>query len=385
MCPVISYPYGDLGNTGRCPGPALSADPQIRWRFEAGETVSSAPVVADGAAFFMDDDGTLYALDARTGDVAWTWRSDDPCYSTAWVGVAGDVVLIERQENEVVHAVGRTDGVHRWTLEDVWYPVASLGDKSTVAGVVDGLLVVVGTDYVRAVDLASRTERWTARTSFGLLGARPAVDAGLLVDTGGFEGNHSHGGVAAIDLATGAVRWARADEERAHAVHKVYVTVHPAHAAVADGLVWVNRDLSSDRSASELVALDLATGADRRVHDFDHFLMGSVVIGPDLLYCHTDSRLMGVDPVSGEVRSAVEFDATITATPLLAGGLLHVATDDGQLHTVDGTAVRSTTVDDGEVDWPDYDGDEYSQRETPFVLADGVAYVRNGNTVSAVG
>lgn len=371
-----SYPYGDLGNTGRCPGPALRADPVVRWRFEAASMVSSAPVVANGSAFVTADDGTLYALDAHTGDVSWAWRTDDPGWSAAWVGVAGDVVLQGVQENEVVHALGRTDGVHRWTLDDVWYPV-----------VVDDLLVVVG-DAVRAVDLATRAERWSVRMPFGPLGARPAIGDGLVVVTGGFEGNHSHGGAVAIDLVTGAVRWTRADERRAHGVQEnLYVTVHPAHAALSDGLVWLNRDISSDRPACELVALDLATGADRRVHTpvDDDFLEGSVVIGTDVLYCHSDSRLFGVDAVTGEVRSAVEFDATITATPLLAGGLLHVATDDGRLHGVDGgTVVWSAPVGDGEVDWPEHGGDEYSQRETPFMLVDGVAYVRDRNSVSAL-
>jgi outer membrane protein assembly factor BamB len=292
-------------------------------------------VVAYGAAFFMDDEGTLYALDAHTGALSWTWRTDDPGWSTAWVGIAGDVVLQGIQENEVVHAGGRTDGVHPWTLHDRWYPT-----------VVDDQRVVVGGDTVRAVELATRAARWSARVPIGTLGARPASGDGLVVVTGGFEGNHSHGGAIAVDLATGAVRWTRSDEWRAHGVQeKLYVTVHPAHAALADGLVWLNRDLSTDRQTCELVALD---------------------------------------PVSGEVRSAVEFEATIAATPLLAGGVLHVATDDGQLHGVDGSLLWSVSVDDGEVDWPAYEGDEYSQRETPFVLVDGVAYVRNGNSVSAL-
>jgi hypothetical protein len=45
------------------------------------------------------------------------------------------------------------------------------------------------------------------------------------------------------------------------------------------------------------------------------------------------------------------------------------------------------SVDIGElraVDRPDFEGDEFHQRETPFTLVDGVAYVRNGASVSAL-
>jgi outer membrane protein assembly factor BamB len=377
---VSGWPYGDPGNSGRCPGPALGADPEVRWRFEAGNTVSSAPVVADGTVYLMDDDGTSYALDARTGDVTWTWAGGDPCYSAAWVGVTGDLVLVGRYENEVVHAVGRSDGRWRWTLDGVEYP-AVVGD----------LLIVVETGEVRAVDLASRSQRWTARVAFGLLEARPAASGGLLVVTGGFEGNHTHGGVAAIDLATGVVRWSREREQDPDDVTRS-VTVNPAHAAVADGTVWITRDRWDDTPSSELAALDLATGADRQVYapgvGAGEFLMGSVVAGPDLVYCPTESRVLAVDPASGATRFAVAFDATVSATPLLAGGVLHLATDDGNLHGVDaadGSVVWTTTVDDGDVDWPEYEAAEYTQRETPFTLADGVAYVRNGRTVSALG
>jgi outer membrane protein assembly factor BamB len=194
--------------------------------------------------------------------------------------------------------------------------------------------------------------------------------------------------VAAVDLATGAVRWSREQEN----YDDVTVYVHPTHAAVDDGTVWINRDRSVDTTRSELVALDLATGADRWVHvpdlGTDEYLQGSPVVGPALVYCHTETRVLGVDPVARQTRFAVRFQATVTATPLLAGGVLHVATDDGHLHGVDGAhgaVLWSAAVDDGEVDWAEYQGEEYSQRETPFVLADGVAYVRNRNSVSALG
>jgi outer membrane protein assembly factor BamB len=369
---VRSYPYGDQANSGRCPGPALGADPVVRWSFEARATVVPAPVVADGAVFFADDDGTLYALDAATGAVRWTWGADDPDAPRSPVEPAGDLVLVE--SNEVLHAVGRADGVHRWSLDGVIYPVVA-GD------------LLVDVDGLSAVDLVTGEERWTFTPGFGVLNARPAVADGVLVVTGGFEGNHTHGGVAAVDLATGEPRWSRGEEREG----RNRLTVSPVHAAVVDATVWVVRDRRRDgRTSSELAALDAATGADRRVYEPplapDDYLMGSVVVGPDLVYCHTASRLVAVDPRAGGLRFAVGFDAPVTATPLLAGGVLHTATDDGRLHGVDATdGTVLFTTDIGDVDWPEYEGDEFRQRESPFTLAGGVAYVRDGATVSALG
>jgi glucose dehydrogenase len=44
---------------------------KVKWTFEAGDDISSEPIVANGIVYFGSWDGKEYALDAKTGQKIW--------------------------------------------------------------------------------------------------------------------------------------------------------------------------------------------------------------------------------------------------------------------------------------------------------------------------
>lgn len=67
---------GDEYNTGFARGETdLREDPAIHWTFETGDSIWGSPAVTDGSLFIGSTDGTLYALDAETGDDLWSFHT----------------------------------------------------------------------------------------------------------------------------------------------------------------------------------------------------------------------------------------------------------------------------------------------------------------------
>jgi len=49
---------------------------RLRFKFDAKAYVFSTPALAGGLAYFGDHNGKLYAVDARTGKLAWDFRTE---------------------------------------------------------------------------------------------------------------------------------------------------------------------------------------------------------------------------------------------------------------------------------------------------------------------
>lgn len=67
------------GNAART-GVYTSAGPAqlhgVKWSFDTGGPVYASPVVADTIIYIASGSGALYAIDARTGKLAWEFRTD---------------------------------------------------------------------------------------------------------------------------------------------------------------------------------------------------------------------------------------------------------------------------------------------------------------------
>jgi serine/threonine protein kinase len=70
---------------------------QTKWRFRAKRAITSSPLVAQGIVYFTSLDGSIYALDAKSGWVVWRYRM-----------MKGSISSPCRVENYVI--VGSADG-----------------------------------------------------------------------------------------------------------------------------------------------------------------------------------------------------------------------------------------------------------------------------------
>jgi len=98
---------GNLGNTGHYEGKAPVELTNIKWKFKTEGDIDSivsiakfnskglvsklkktkkneysSPTVADGIVFFGSTDNYLYAIDVKTGQKKWKFKTEDDIYSS---------------------------------------------------------------------------------------------------------------------------------------------------------------------------------------------------------------------------------------------------------------------------------------------------------------
>ena len=47
----------------------------LKWKFKTGDWISSSPNVSEGVVYFGSNDKHLYALDIKTGEEQWKFKT----------------------------------------------------------------------------------------------------------------------------------------------------------------------------------------------------------------------------------------------------------------------------------------------------------------------
>jgi glucose dehydrogenase len=260
-------------------------------------------------------DGSVTAVDTRTGEIRWTV----PVGSTGIhvpVALAGDLVLVSATGGDerpfAVVALRADDGSQAWRYE----PGATVVFGSA-ASVADDVAYIAGDDAtVRAIDATTGDERWMARANDIGPAAPPVLvdDLVVVADVGGQ--------VTAFDRETGEHRWD-------HALNVGRPNVRSAAVATSSVVLvpTVEGELYAVESASgDLVSkVDVGDGLLRSLA-----IAGDVVIG---VRGGRDAGLVGIghdlDGVVFRTPSPTTFDpatfatnAAIAIVPIVAVALL---------------------------------------------------------------
>jgi len=221
----------------------------LKWAFGFPDASSAwaQPSVADGRVYVGSQNGTVYALDARSGCVRWTFAAAGGV-RTAVTLSSGIAYFGDTAAN--VYAVDAQTGVARWRKSVEQHPLARITGSVTVH---DGRLYVPTSSYeesqgadpqyacctfrgsVTALDAGTGAVVWKTymipeepkrrgSSSAGVplwgpsgaaIWSAPTIDArrGLLyVATGNLYSGPAHtagNAVIALDLKTGSVRWSK--------------------------------------------------------------------------------------------------------------------------------------------------------------------------------
>lgn len=220
---------------------------KLKWSFgfEGVTRAFSQPTVVGGRVFIGSANGVVYSLSADTGCQYWSFKADAPVRTAVTIGPVGArwaAYFGDQVAN--VYAVDATSGELLWKRKVDEFPGATMTSSPTLAG--DTLYV--GTSSAEEV-----------------IGANPK-----------YECCKFRGGVAALDAATGQVRWKSVtipEEPKPVRKNKEGVQLWgPSGAGVwssptvdlARGIVFVTTgDSYSDPAASTsdaFLAFDLKTG-----------------------------------------------------------------------------------------------------------------------------
>ena len=294
----------------------------LRWSYATGDVIRWPASVAYRAVYFGSVDHNLYALDASTGILRWSYETDRPL----WIGpvVAGGLAY-QAPGDRHLYALDAATGKLRWrytTEADRWSrPVVAEGILYASASTDFSDDYQQGSDierlrhygYVTALDAHTGRLLWKYRTDGDP--STPVVAAGMVYVSAGDErsyllgdppesGNPSmRGHVYALDAATGNLIWQR------RAVSEI--SPGPAGLTVAEGAVYVE-------SSNQFRYNSPSSPPEPPIH----------------------GQVTAFDALTGETRWLFETDDQFANPPTVANGVAYLVSLNGQVHAVRAASSR---------------------------------------------
>lgn len=285
---------------------------RLQWLFHARAGIASTPAVADGMVVFLARDGSVHALDTASGAPVWTFRTQGEALFAAhgmygqplepepvqdpWDLYLSSPLIYDGKvyvgsSDHRVYALDSRSGKLAWAFRT--------GGMVHSSPVLAGSNIVVGSwdGAVYALDAASGAEKWRYQTQgeqkhsimFGVQ-ASPSVD-GETVYVGSRDGYFY-----ALDAASGKRKW-RYD------AHGAWVV---STAAIDDENVYVG---TSDTGL--LLALDKQSGAEKYRYSTKVWNFASPLrAGDALIGASMKGELVGLDAASGALRWHYRTDAS---------------------------------------------------------------------------
>jgi len=316
-----------------CSQASLRLPLELKWRVETQGLVRSSPTVFDGLVYVGSDDGHLYAADAETGHVTWTFAAGGPVRGAP--AVVGERVYTGSDDGWV-YALETPTGQESWR-HSCESPV-----ESSPCAVPPCLYVSALDGRLWALDLASGAVRWRYESGTTDLRTTPAVADGIL-----YLGT-SAGTVVALEASTGTVRWqvglgGGRMSSPTLAGGRLYVgnQAGEIHALTAEGgqIVWT-------ASLGAEVTGDPA------------FARGRVIVGAQ------DGGAYALDAETGQQQWRTDLDGAVETAPAISGDLVFLGSHGGTLYALDWAR--------GEVQWQHHTG--YGIFSSA-AIADGRLYV----------
>ena len=279
----------------------------LKWKFEAGDSVSSSPTVSDGVAYFGSEDSHLYAVDTKTGEEKWKFETGDIIYSSP--AILNGVVYygaVDHLLDGYLYALDAKTGEEKWKflLDNVELSPA-VSDGVVYVGAVDYLM----DQYLYAVDAKTGKEKWKFMPEYDIFSS-PEVSDGMVYF--GSRDNHLY----AVDIQIGAEKW------------KFETGDHVYSPAISDGVVYF---VSYDH---HLYAVDAKNGKEKWKFKTEDPVSSSPAVSNGVVYFGSrDNHLYAVDAKTGEEKWKFETLGGIYS-PAVSNGVVYICSSNN-LYAVD--------------------------------------------------
>jgi outer membrane protein assembly factor BamB len=321
----------------------VPASLKVVWTYEAGEPIESSAAIAEGVVYVGAQSAELLALDLKTGNLLWKYKTTEgigessPCVANGVVYI-GDL-------GGVVHAVGK-DGKGLWTFKagsEIKASPVVVGDRVLIGSydetlyclaaktgkllwqfringpvhctvsVASGIAYVSGCDEIfRAIRISDGKEMYTV-ASGAYTGASPALQG-----PSAFFGTFSNE-VLSVNLQSRELVWRYENKQRQFPFY--------SSAALADGKVVLGGRDKSVHCLDAKTGKALWTFATRaRVDSSPAVAGGRVYIGSN------DGRFYVLQLATGAKIWEFEAGAALSASPAIADGKVVIGAQDGRLY-----------------------------------------------------
>ncbi len=290
--------------------PVLNAT--VLWKTQTGSIVRSSPAVVGGVVYIGSEDGKVYALNASTGLILWSYLTnavpDSDVYSSP--AVAGGVVYVGSGDG-AFYALNATNGLQLWNY------TTDNGFLSSPA-VVDSVVYTGGGLDVYAFDATNGTMLWNYPTG-GSVYSSPAVVGGVV-----YVGSENDR-VYALNATNGAVLWSY--------LTGGWVDSSPA---VVGGAVYVGSDDNNVYALNATNGFQLWNYTSYKVESSPAVVDGVVYIGSDGLYGGA-ANVTALNATDGTVLWNFPTGASVESSPAVVGGVVYVGSADDNVYALNAT------------------------------------------------
>jgi outer membrane protein assembly factor BamB len=141
-----------------------------KWVYRAGASVDTSPAAAFGAFIFGSSDKCVYAVDAATGLERWRFRTGAPVRSSP--AVFEETVFVGSSDRRL-YALDVKRGTEKWKF-------STRGPLESSPAVAEGTVYVGSNDgWLHAVDMETGKERWRFPTGAPIRSS-PVIAAGVI-------------------------------------------------------------------------------------------------------------------------------------------------------------------------------------------------------------
>ena len=283
----------------------------VEWEFKTDRGFVAGALVDEGVVYAPGGDGTLYALDARTGKLKWKYASGEVLGSVP-VLAGGRVLVVS--ENDTLFAVESASGAWAWqyrrdppsgfTVRGVSRPVVR--DETVFLGFSDGFLV--------ALAQADGSVKWerelsSAGSQFLDVDTTPVLD-----DEGRLFVASYKDGLYALDAATGETQWNTR----------------------TDGITGLisRGDVLFATGDDRVSAFHTKTGRQVWTTDVGGHSAQSPVFARGMVIVPVQESLLFIDPKNGRKSLRWNPGKGVTATPAAVDSQLYVLSNLGYLYAL---------------------------------------------------
>jgi outer membrane protein assembly factor BamB len=313
---------------------------RLKWSYNTGDWVKAAPAVVDGTVY-VDSVGGLYALNARTGAVLWTYSGgySSPAvadgvvyvgcfYSVCALNAATGALLWYYNTNGYVDsAPAVVDGVVYVSSDDgnmfalnagtgaVIWSYAAKTNISSSPTVVNGVVYFgsgLGNTNMYAVNASTGALLWSFNAPFGVYSS-PSVANGIVY----FGAVYS---VFALNATTGTQLWE----------YSIGSEIESSP-AVANGIVYIGAD------DGKLYAFNANTGAKLWSYATSGNIQSAPAVADGVVYFGSgypgDDSVYALNARTGALLWNYATGDYVYASPVVANGLLYVGSLDWNVYT----------------------------------------------------
>lgn len=256
---------------------------QSIWRKRLATPMHSAPTVSNGRLFAVSDDNELFAVNAATGDVIWTYQGiveSARMLTAPSPAVVDDVIIAPFASGELV-ALRVQNGVVLWqdalSASGQLTPLSSLNDIASGPVIADGYVIATAqSGVISAFDLRNGQRVWS----------QPAGSLGYPWVAGDFVYTVTTGGeVACLSKTSGAVVWTK------------QLQAFKKEKKRKDRIAWA----------------------------------GPLLIGEQLLTVSSRGQAVELNPYSGEIIREFKLGDPVFVAPIVANQTVYILNDKAKL------------------------------------------------------